>query len=57
MCFNIVVLHCKKKESRSVTGVSLRDKVRNRYFNYLVVADERNTVIQKKKFKRVWQNL
>jgi A/G-specific adenine glycosylase len=33
-------------------------KVRNRYFNYLVVSDENeNTLIQKRTAKGIWQNL
>ena len=37
---------------------SKKVKVRNRFFNYLVVADElENTIIQKRSAKGIWHNL
>jgi A/G-specific adenine glycosylase len=56
-CLTIVVPPFKKKESRSAVK-SKKLKVRNRYFNYLVVSDENeNTLIQKRTAKGIWQNL
>jgi A/G-specific adenine glycosylase len=45
----LAVLHCKKKES--VTK-SKKIKVRNRYFNYVVVADANNNTVFKKELQR-----
>jgi A/G-specific adenine glycosylase len=49
---------CKKKKVDQLPVKSKKLKVRNRYFNYLVVSDENeNTLIQKRTAKGIWQNL
>jgi A/G-specific adenine glycosylase len=56
-CLTIVVLRLKKKVDQ-LPVKSKKLKVRNRYFNYLVVSDENeNTLIQKRTAKGIWQNL
>jgi A/G-specific adenine glycosylase len=47
-----------KKKVDQLPVKSKKLKVRNRYFNYLVVSDENeNTLIQKRTAKGIWQNL
>lgn len=52
---------CAALQKNKVDQLPLKSKkvkVRNRYFNYLVVADENeNTVIQKRTAKGIWHNL
>ena len=36
---------------------SKKTKTRNRYFNYLILSDEKNTIIQKREAKDIWQGL
>jgi A/G-specific adenine glycosylase len=48
----------QKKKVDQLPVKSKKLKVRNRYFNYLVVSDENeNTLIQKRTAKGIWQNL
>jgi A/G-specific adenine glycosylase len=52
---------CSALQKRKVDKLPVKSKkvkVRNRYFNYLVVSDENaDTVIQKRTAKGIWQNL
>jgi A/G-specific adenine glycosylase len=49
---------CAAKKKVDQLPVKSKLKVRNRYFNYLVVSDENeNTLIQKRTAKGIWQNL
>jgi hypothetical protein len=57
MCFNTSCAALQKKRNRSVTGVSLRDKVRNVTLIIWWLLMLTNTVIQKKKCQGVWHNL
>jgi A/G-specific adenine glycosylase len=56
--FNESCLALQKKKVDQLPLKSKKLKVRNRYFNYLVVCDENeNTIIQKRTSKGIWQNL
>ena len=56
--FNESCAALKKKKVDQLPVKSKKVKVRNRYFNYLVVADENdNTIIQKRTDKGIWHNL
>lgn len=56
--FNESCAALQKKKVDQLPVKSKKVKVRNRYFNYLVVADENeNTVIQKRIAKGIWHNL
>jgi A/G-specific adenine glycosylase len=56
--FNESCAALQKKKVDQLPVKSKKVKVRNRYFNYLVVADENeNTVIQKRTAKGIWHNL
>jgi len=56
--FNDSCAALQKNKVDQLPVKSKKVKVRNRYFNYLVVADENeNTVIQKRTAKGIWQNL
>ena len=56
--FNESCAGITKKKVDQLPVKSKKVKVRNRYFNYLVVADENeDTVIQKRTAKGIWQNL
>lgn len=56
--FNGSCLALQKKKVSQLPVKSKKIKVRNRYFNYLVVSDENeDTVIQKRTSKGIWQNL
>ena len=52
--------HCQSYASNSVIEYpvkSKKTKTRNRYFNYLILSDEKNTIIQKREAKDIWQRL
>jgi A/G-specific adenine glycosylase len=52
--------YCKSYASNSVSEYpvkSKKTKTRNRYFNYLILSDEKNTIIQKREAKDIWQGL
>jgi A/G-specific adenine glycosylase len=52
--------HCQSYASNSVSEYpvkSKKTKTRNRYFNYLILSDEKNTIIQKREAKDIWQGL
>ena len=52
--------HCESYASNSVSEYpvkSKKTKTRNRYFNYLILSDEKNTIIQKREAKDIWQGL
>jgi A/G-specific adenine glycosylase len=52
--------HCQSYASNSVSDYpvkSKKTKTRNRYFNYLILSDEKNTIIQKREAKDIWQGL
>ena len=56
--FNESCAALQKKKVDQLPIKSKKVKVRNRYFNYLVVADENdNTIIQKRTDKGIWHNL
>lgn len=56
--FNTSCAALQKKKVDQLPVKSKKLKVRNRYFNYLVVADEiENTIIQKRTAKGIWHNL
>ncbi|MFE3869856.1 A/G-specific adenine glycosylase [Flavobacterium sp. ZS1P70] len=56
--FNESCAALQKKKVDQLPVKSKKLKVRNRYFNYLVVADEKeNTIIQKRTAKGIWHNL
>ncbi|MGO4817606.1 A/G-specific adenine glycosylase [Flavobacterium sp. W22_SRS_FP1] len=56
--FNDSCLALQKKKVDQLPVKSKKLKVRNRYFNYLVVSDDNDdTVIQKRTSKGIWQNL
>jgi A/G-specific adenine glycosylase len=56
--FNDSCAALQKKKVDQLPVKSKKLKVRNRYFNYLVVSDENeNTLIQKRTAKGIWQNL
>jgi len=56
--FNESCAALQKKKIDQLPIKSKKVKVRNRYFNYLVVADENdNTIIQKRTDKGIWHNL
>jgi A/G-specific adenine glycosylase len=56
--FNDSCAALQKNKVGQLPVKSKKIKVRNRYFNYLVVADENeDTVIQKRTAKGIWQNL
>ena len=56
--FNESCAALQKKKVDQLPVKSKKLKVRNRYFNYLVVSDENeNTIIQKRTAKGIWHNL
>lgn len=56
--FNTSCAALQKKKVDILPVKSKKLKVRNRYFNYLVVSDENdNTIIQKRTSKGIWHNL
>lgn len=56
--FNESCLALQKKKVDQLPVKSKKLKVRNRYFNYLVVSDDNeDTIIQKRTSKGIWQNL
>ena len=56
--FNESCAALQKKKVDQLPVKSKKLKVRNRYFNYLVVSDENeNTIIHKRTAKGIWQNL
>jgi A/G-specific adenine glycosylase len=56
--FNDSCAALQKKKVDQLPVKSKKLKVRNRYFNYLVVEDEiENTIIQKRTAKGIWHNL
>jgi A/G-specific adenine glycosylase len=56
--FNESCLALQRKKVDQLPVKSKKLKVRNRYFNYLVVSDDNeDTVIQKRTAKGIWQNL
>lgn len=56
--FNESCAALQKKKVAELPVKSKKVKVRNRFFNYLVVADElENTIIQKRSAKGIWHNL
>jgi A/G-specific adenine glycosylase len=56
--FNTSCAALQKKKVDQLPVKSKKIKVRNRFFNYLVVSDEKeNTVIQKRTAKGIWHNL
>ena len=56
--FNESCAALQKNKVERLPVKSKKVKVRNRYFNYLVVADENdNTIIQKRTDKGIWHNL
>ncbi|MEZ7499023.1 A/G-specific adenine glycosylase [Flavobacterium sp. Arc3] len=56
--FNESCLALQKKKVDQLPVKSKKVKVRNRFFNYLVVEDDNeNTVIQKRTAKGIWHNL
>jgi len=56
--FNSSCAALQKKKVNQLPVKSKKLKVRNRYFNYLVVADDKeNTIIQKRTAKGIWHNL
>ena len=56
--FNDSCLALQKKKVDQLPVKSKKTKVRNRYFNYLIVADQDdNTIIQKRTAKGIWHNL
>ncbi len=56
--FNESCAALQKKKIDQLPFKSKKIKVRNRYFNYLIIADKTgNTIIQKRTSKGIWQNL
>jgi A/G-specific adenine glycosylase len=56
--FNESCLALQRKKVDQLPVKSKKLKVRNRYFNYLVVSDDNeDTIIQKRTAKGIWQNL
>jgi A/G-specific adenine glycosylase len=56
--FNTSCAALQKKKVDQLPVKSKKLKVRNRYFNYLVVSDEKeHTIIQKRTAKGIWHNL
>ena len=56
--FNTSCAALQKKKVNQLPVKSKKLKVRNRYFNYLVVSDDNeNTIIQKRTAKGIWHNL
>ncbi len=56
--FNTSCAALQKKKVDQLPVNNKKLKVRNRFFNYLVVADEKeNTIIQKRTAKGIWHNL
>ena len=56
--FNSSCAALQKKKVDQLPVKSKKLKVRNRFFNYLVVSDDdANTIIQKRTAKGIWQNL
>jgi A/G-specific adenine glycosylase len=56
--FNTSCAALQKNKVQELPVKSKKTKVRNRYFNYLVVEDESgNTIIQKRTAKGIWHNL
>ncbi len=56
--FNSSCAALQKKKVDQLPVKSKKLKVRNRYFNYLVVSDDnKNTLIQKRTAKGIWHNL
>ena len=56
--FNSSCAALQKKKVDQLPVKSKKLKVRNRYFNYLVVSDDNdNTIIQKRTAKGIWHNL
>ena len=56
--FNSSCAALQKKKVDQLPLKSKKIKVRNRFFNYVVVSDENeNTIIQKRTAKGIWQNL
>lgn len=56
--FNESCVALQKKKVDQLPVKSKKLKVRNRYFNYLVVSDDNeDTIIQKRTSKGIWQNL
>ena len=56
--FNTSCAALQKNKVDQLPVKSKKVKVRNRYFNYIVVSDENdNTIIQKRTAKGIWQNL
>jgi A/G-specific adenine glycosylase len=52
--------HCQSYASNSVSEYpvkSKKTKTRNRYFNYLILSDDKNTIIQKREAKDIWLGL
>ncbi|MEO8253760.1 MAG: A/G-specific adenine glycosylase [Flavobacterium sp.] len=56
--FNASCLALQKKKVDQLPVKSKKLKVRNRYFNYLVLSDEKdNTILNKRTAKGIWHNL
>jgi A/G-specific adenine glycosylase len=56
--FNTSCAALQKKKVNQLPVKSKKLKIRNRFFNYLVVSDDNeNTVIQKRTAKGIWHNL
>nr|WP_315249865.1 A/G-specific adenine glycosylase [uncultured Flavobacterium sp.] len=56
--FNTSCAALQKKKVNQLPVKSKKTKVRNRYFNYIVAADDlENTIIQKRTAKGIWHNL
>jgi A/G-specific adenine glycosylase len=56
--FNSSCLALQKKKVTSLPFKSKKTKIRNRFFNYLVLEDiDGNTMIQKRTSKGIWHNL
>lgn len=56
--FNDSCAALQKKKVHQLPVKSKKTKVRNRYFNYIVAADDlENTIIQKRTAKGIWHNL
>ena len=52
--------YCQSYASGSVNEYpvkSKKTKTRNRYFNYLILSDDKNTIIQRREAKDIWQGL
>ena len=56
--FNTSCAALQKKKVNQLPAKSKKLKVRNRFFNYVIVSDEKeNTIIQKRTAKGIWYNL